>query len=264
MADSNDVNNIKTVQLSSSKDWKLWYAFILEAAKRAEVGDFVDLKKPDRAQDLKKPVMPASTNYTAEDKIKWDMEMTVWNVELAEYERIKRAMGRMNNLIWRTVSADELKHCPSGVNVDVKDVIKALEARLSPVSSLRHDVRTRYTALCKPPKNQGIEKWLNEWSLIENDVMEAGIDGAFDLKIDFLNANTTIDAGYAQAWAKDVRRNENVIDLTSLINDFRERYKEMGILKTHLNATFATLNGRQASRSANRECICGGRNKWAK
>ncbi|OJD26245.1 hypothetical protein ACJ73_02381 [Blastomyces percursus] len=228
MADSNDVNNIKTVQLSSSKDWKLWYAFILEAAKHAEVGDFVDLKKPDRAQDLKKPVMPVSTNYTAEGKIKWDMEMTVWKVELAEYERIKRAIERMNNLIRRTVSAEELKHCPSGVNVDVKDVIRPLEARLSPtVSSLRHDVRTRYTALCKPPKNQGIDKWLNEWSLIENDVMEAGIDGAFDLKIDFFNENTTIDAGYAQAWAKDVRRNENVIYFTSLINDFRERLISM-------------------------------------
>ncbi|OJD10841.1 hypothetical protein AJ78_08253 [Emergomyces pasteurianus Ep9510] len=82
--------------------------------------------------------------------------------------------------------------------------------------------------------------------------MEAGIHGAFDLKIDFLNANLTIDAGYAQAWVKDVHWNENVIDLTSLINDFRERYKEMGILKTHLNATFATLNRRSTDRSTSR------------
>ncbi|OJD10840.1 hypothetical protein AJ78_08252 [Emergomyces pasteurianus Ep9510] len=70
MADSNDVSNIKTVQLSSSKEWKLWYAFILEAAKHAEVKDFIDLKKPDRAQDLKKPVRPVSTNYTAKSKNK--------------------------------------------------------------------------------------------------------------------------------------------------------------------------------------------------
>ncbi|OAX78928.1 hypothetical protein ACJ72_06760 [Emergomyces africanus] len=232
MADSNDVNNIKTIQLSSSKDWKLWYAFILEAAKYAEVGNFVNLKEPDHARDLKEPEMPEPDDYTQAGKIEWEMKLAMWEIKIAEYEKIKRAMERINNLIWGTVSVDELRHCPVGIDVDVKDVIKALEARLAPtISSLRFDVRTRYVALCKPPKNQGLEKWLNQWSLIEIDINEAGMGGLFNPKIDFVNANLSIDSGYAQAWARDIHRDGDSIGLTGVINAFRERYKEMGILK---------------------------------
>ncbi|OJD10542.1 hypothetical protein AJ78_08478 [Emergomyces pasteurianus Ep9510] len=77
MANSNDTNNPKTVQLSSSKDWKLWYAFILEAAKHAEVGNFVNLKEPDQAQDLEKPKEPVSTDFTQAGKIEWEIKLAM-------------------------------------------------------------------------------------------------------------------------------------------------------------------------------------------
>ncbi|OAX80116.1 hypothetical protein ACJ72_05560, partial [Emergomyces africanus] len=96
MADSNDINNINTIQLSSSKDWKLWYAFILETAKHAGVGNFVNLEGPDHIRDLKKPEMPESDDYTQAGKIEWEMKLAVWKIKIAEYEKIKRAMERIN------------------------------------------------------------------------------------------------------------------------------------------------------------------------
>ncbi|OAX78322.1 hypothetical protein ACJ72_07373 [Emergomyces africanus] len=68
MADSNDTT-LKTVQLSSSKDWKLWYAFILGTAKHAEVEHLVDLKRSDYVRDLEMPEMPETDDYTSSGKI---------------------------------------------------------------------------------------------------------------------------------------------------------------------------------------------------
>ncbi|OJD18598.1 hypothetical protein AJ78_01369 [Emergomyces pasteurianus Ep9510] len=260
MADWEDDSTPKTVHLASSRDWKLWYSFILDAAIYAEVEDFVDITKPEHARDVKKPKMPELAAFTMEAKFDWDVKMAMWKVKLAEYNTMKRGMERINALIWRTVSADQMRHRPTGSNVDVKDVIKALEARLSPsISSLRLDVRERYAFLCQRPTNRGIETWLNQWALIEEDIKDAGITGNFNLKMDFINANISIDSGYAQVWAKDLHRDGDSITLTSMINDFRQRYTEVGVIKSHLNANFATVNGRQAGRSVNRECTRGGR-----
>ncbi|OAX78321.1 hypothetical protein ACJ72_07372 [Emergomyces africanus] len=192
--------------------------------------------------------------------------MTIWKVKIAQYEKMKRAMERINNLIWKTVAVDHLRHCSN--DIDVKDIIKTLEACLSPtISSLQSDVRSRYNTLCKPSKNQGLERWLDQWSLIEQDIEDAGIDGLFNPKIDFINANMTIEPGYAQAWAKDVRHKKETPVLVKLINDFRERYREIGILKSY-TTNFATLNGKRPGRTngdrTNGECVCGGRHRWAK
>ncbi|OJD16484.1 hypothetical protein AJ78_03339 [Emergomyces pasteurianus Ep9510] len=147
--------------------------------------------------------MAESDDYTQAARIEWEIKLTMWMITLPEYEKIKRAIERINSLIWRTVSMDELQHYPIGTIVDVKHVINALEARLS----------------------------------------------------------STISSLQLDAWARDLHRDEDSIELTSVIYGFRERYKEMGVLKSHSNALL-TLPLLMKDEQA--DCLCGGRDKWAK
>ncbi|OJD15712.1 hypothetical protein AJ78_04047 [Emergomyces pasteurianus Ep9510] len=130
MVDSN-VNKPKALQLPSPKDWKLWYAFMLQQAIYAEVVDFVDIKKPDRAMDVQKPQMPELPELTQEGKFEWDAKLKIWKIKLVEFEKMKKRMEKIGGLIWNTVSLEDMQ-CPTGFYVDVKDVLKALEARFSP------------------------------------------------------------------------------------------------------------------------------------
>ncbi|OAT00129.1 uncharacterized protein BDCG_16484 [Blastomyces dermatitidis ER-3] len=254
-----------TVHLSVPGDWKLWYKHMLGYAKDKKVSDFINLDKPDIFSELEEPLEPESPEEaTAEAKIAYDIKVTAWKIKYMKYEKMNEGMTKIRDVIWRTVDATELRHVRSEDD-DVKEIIHSLRDCLSPTTAdYQDDVRTRYHDLCKAPKNRGIEKWLNDWSLIEDDIKEADIAGQFNLKKDFLNANLAIDAGYAQAWAKDVRRDKDVISLIELVKDFKERYREMGILKGDKPMNFATLNGRpqQSSPATFRNCICGARHRY--
>ncbi|KKZ63922.1 hypothetical protein EMCG_01780 [[Emmonsia] crescens] len=221
-----------TVRLSRPCDWKLWYQHTLGEAANNKVLDFIDLNKPDLFTELEAPKEPQDPQEaTIQTMLEYDMDFTQWIIEDAQYEMLHDGISRIRSLIWRTVDANELVRVPNEV-LDVKEIIRSLKDRLCPtISEYQSDVRTRYQTLCRAPKRRGIEKWLNEWSLIEDDIKHANITGQFNLKIDFLNANLAINSGYAQAWALDVRRNKDTISFTNLVNDFKGRYREMGILK---------------------------------
>ncbi|OAS99363.1 uncharacterized protein BDCG_16081 [Blastomyces dermatitidis ER-3] len=78
--------------------------------------------------------------------------------------------------------------------------------------------------------------------------------------------NSTTTRGYTQAWAKDVRCDKDVISLIELVKDFKERYREMGILKGDKSMNFATLNGRPQQSSSPAtfgNCIYGARHRYA-
>ncbi|PGH28414.1 hypothetical protein GX50_08849 [[Emmonsia] crescens] len=221
-----------TVRLSIPWDWKLWYKHVLGEAANNKVSDFIDLNKPDLFTELEAPRAPQHPQETTiQTKLEYDMNIAEWKIEHAQYEKLNDGISRIRSLIWRTVDDSELVHVRSEVN-DVKEIIRLLKDRLCPtIREYQSDIRTRYQILCRAPKGRGIEKWLNEWPLIEDDMKHANITGQFNLRIDFLNANLAINSGYAQAWALDVRRNEDTISFTNLVNDFKKHYREMGILK---------------------------------
>ncbi|OAT01848.1 uncharacterized protein BDCG_17255 [Blastomyces dermatitidis ER-3] len=144
------------------------------------------------------------------------------------------------------------------INLDKPDIFSELEEPLEPEcpeeataeAKIAYDIKvTAWKIKYMKYEKMNEEKWLNDWSLIEDDIKEADIAGQFNLKKDFLNANLAIDAGYAQAWAK---------------NDFKEWYREMGILKGDKPMNFATLNGRpqQSSPATFENCICGARHRY--
>ncbi|OAT01425.1 uncharacterized protein BDCG_17077 [Blastomyces dermatitidis ER-3] len=236
-----------TVHLSVPGDWKLWYKHMLGYAKDKKVSDFINLDKPDIFSELEEPLEPeCPEEATAEAKIAYDIKVTAWKIKYMKYEKMNEGMTKIRDVIWRTVDATELQHVRSE-NDDVKEIIHSLRDRLSPTTAdYQDDVRTRYHDLCKAPKNG-------------DDIKEADIAGQFNLKKDFLNTNLAIDAGYAQAWAKDVRRDKDVISLIELVKDFKERYREMGILKGDKPMNFTTLNGRPATFG---NCICGARHRY--
>ncbi|OJD15948.1 hypothetical protein AJ78_03853 [Emergomyces pasteurianus Ep9510] len=51
---------------------------------------------------------------------------------------------------------------------------------------------------------------------------DADIAGQSNIKIDFMNANISIDAGYAQTWARDIQLNERSTDFLKMVNLFKE------------------------------------------
>ncbi|OAX83455.1 hypothetical protein ACJ72_02188 [Emergomyces africanus] len=187
MSEINDASKI--VFLTSSKEWKHWYGFIVQEASQAGVLDFINLDKPDRITDMKMPEKPR--RQPEEAKSKW-IQMGIHRTEVS----------KINSLIWRTVSSDEMKKCTSGAGADVKDILKALRKHLSPtIESRQYEIRERQKALCKPPKIKILENDWMKWVIVEQDLRDAGIIDSCNLKTDFINANMTIDSGLAQAYS---------------------------------------------------------------
>ncbi|OJD17991.1 hypothetical protein AJ78_01948 [Emergomyces pasteurianus Ep9510] len=287
-----DLDTAKSVFLSSSKDWRLWYSYILQEASQIGVLSFIDLDKPDRIIDVKMPEMP--TIQPNETKSDWDMRVSQWNMQMAVYNAHRTGVARINSIIWRTVSSYEMSLCPSGSDVDVKDILRSLQRRLAPtLRSRQFEVRARYKDLCKTPRNQDIEKWLDAWIPIERDIRDAGIIDSYDLVIDFLNANIAIDVGWVQACALNVKRklqeNEASLELYMLVMDFKERYREMRLIRNNLitvnnvmkdsntsvNASASTNTGAnteskpptfkgRTARGRLPSCVCGSMHSWAK
>ncbi|OAT13283.1 hypothetical protein BDBG_17771 [Blastomyces gilchristii SLH14081] len=143
------------------------------------------------------------------------------------------------------------------INLDKPDIFSELEEPLEPESP------EEATAEAKIVYDIKVTAWKIKYmkyeKLNEDDIKEADIAGQFNLKKDFLNANLAIDADYAQAWAKNVQHDKDVISLIELVKNFKERYREMGILKEDKPMNFATLNERpqQSSPATFRNCICG-------
>ncbi|OJD19748.1 hypothetical protein AJ78_00247 [Emergomyces pasteurianus Ep9510] len=280
MSELNDAT--KSVFLSSSKDWRLWYRFILQIASQIGVLKFIDLDKPDRMTDIEMPEIPCCR--PDETKPEWEMRLSQWNAKMTVYNLHRTGVARIKILIWQTVSSYEMSFCPSGPGVDVKDILKVLQRRLSPsLRSSSFEVRARHRDLCKAPKNQDIEKWLDPWIIIERDIRDAGIIDWYDLITDFINANIAIDSGLAQACAMYVKRKtrENTLEFYELVEDFQDRYREMGLIRNNLitvnnavkdsNANVSTstdskppkFKGRTA-RGPFLPCVCGSMHSWAK
>ncbi|OJD12188.1 hypothetical protein AJ78_07179 [Emergomyces pasteurianus Ep9510] len=195
MADLNDIMDAKVVQLSSPKDWKLWYAYILHEAGYFRILYFVDVEKPDRIRGLEKPKMPEITRFTPEAKIKWEIEMTLWKVKMAEYEKVIKGAGKISGLILRTVSLYEMQHCPIGPEVDIKGIIRALEDHLSPTVS---SPPARHTPDIYEPMRSSEEPRNREMvgSVVSYREEYQGCESrrTIQYKIDFTNANPLIDA----------------------------------------------------------------------
>ncbi|EER41122.1 conserved hypothetical protein [Histoplasma capsulatum H143] len=96
--------------------------------------------------------------------------------------------------ILETVEPRELEMALSENDlIDVKKLLIALKKRLCPsIAERQYEARLRYENLRKPPKG-GLNKWLDEWMLIEHKIRRAGIEGNFDLWQDFFHANRSID-----------------------------------------------------------------------
>ncbi|OAX78757.1 hypothetical protein ACJ72_06934 [Emergomyces africanus] len=89
-------------------------------------------------------------------------------------------MAKILSIIWQTVSAYQLKH--------------------SPIHHLRPDRTTYKRDIWLSASLQRIveiEKWLDEWSLIEEDIGDANFAGSFNFKSDFINANLPFNPRYA-------------------------------------------------------------------
>ncbi|KMW67815.1 hypothetical protein BDDG_12347 [Blastomyces dermatitidis ATCC 18188] len=88
------------------------------------------------------------------------------------------------------------------INLDKPDIFSELEEPLEP------ECPEEATAEAKIAYDIKVTAWKIKYmkyeKLNEDDIKEADIAGQFNLKKDFLNANLAIDAGYAQAWTKNV------------------------------------------------------------
>ncbi|PGH29457.1 hypothetical protein GX50_07792 [[Emmonsia] crescens] len=262
-----------TIHLSTPGDWRLWYKYILGEAMSNDVLDFIDLKKPQLFSELEPPKRPKRPETpTLESRALYDVDMTDWKADKDDYNLLKAGMAKIRSTIWRTVDANELRHIRNE-NEDVKEILNALRIRLCPTTSdYQSDVRSRYYALCKAPKGRSIENWLSEWALIKDDIRDAKIAGQFAIETDFLNANLAIDSGYAQAWAMNIEGNGVTISFVKLVEHFKKRYRDMGILKGDNPMNFATLNGRPQQQNISstpsspatfQKCICGARHRYA-
>ncbi|QSS48837.1 hypothetical protein I7I53_08972 [Histoplasma capsulatum var. duboisii H88] len=110
------------------------------------------------------------------------MEHTQYNNEMVEYWRKVDGVGKVKCKILRTVATSKLQIAISGSRIiDAKELLIALKRRLSSrTTDNQYKVQQKYDNLHKSPK-QNLEKWLDDWTLIEQEIQQSEIDGSFDI-----------------------------------------------------------------------------------
>ncbi|EEH05356.1 predicted protein [Histoplasma capsulatum G186AR] len=222
------------VILSSSKDWDLWYKLILSLAKDDNVLEFIDDKSPEHISQLARPSPPdIPTELTPEAIMRWKMENAQYDNEMMKYRVKVDGVNRIKHDILETVEPRELEMALiENEPIDVKKLLIALKKRLCPsIAECQYEARLRYENLRKPPK-RGLNKWLDEWMLIEHKIRRAGIEGNFDLWQDFFHANRSIDNAYVTFRKKkfeiEGKGNSRFADM---VDDFRAEYSRKRLLE---------------------------------
>ncbi len=261
------------VMLQSAEDWHRWYSVLRTNAINRDVWDYVN---PDSTTPM--PTLPDVPNL--EDQIKTllpedsqadpvpsSLSPLDKEIALMRFDREKELVKRKTRLVEQQkrslIELDEQLHRTAGKYITLiesattlRERIKQLRATLSiNTASKKEEFMDQFEAIKIGPKNTKVSQWLDHWDVLMTRGQELDLyfmkDGVAYRA--FLEAIKHLDAAWASAYLKDLRKESRQAPLTpvhelpgvltplELSRAFRVEYKPT---RTSSRSAFAaTLQG---------------------
>ena len=262
----------KKVVLAKPADWDDWISLIRSRAINNDIWHLVNPELPEKPQTLPEQEVPSFILPPAGQPIDRDalelykIQNSLYKTQLGKYECQKKAFGDLISFIQETTSAQNITLIQK-VEPYPWDLLRALKNRLAPSDEARSlEVEQSYHKLCKGPRSQDLETWLDEWVTTYTKAKELGIfevSGTRPIR-DFLMAARHRETSFAdvQMARLDENRSNNLFDL---IEKFRQhlrlqRLQQPASTKNTHSAFSAhsspSFRGKQVSRPP-KPCLCG-------
>ena len=262
----------KKVVLTKPADWDDWISLIRSRAINNDIWHLVNPELPEKPQTLPEQEVPSFILPPAGQPIDRDalelykIQNSLYKTQLGKYECQKKAFGDLISFIQETTSAQNITLIQK-VEPYPWDLLRALKNRLAPSDEARSlEVEQSYHKLCKGPRSQDLETWLDEWVTTYTKAKELGIfevSGTRPIR-DFLMAARHRETSFAdvQMARLDENRSNNLFDL---IEKFRQhlrlqRLQQPASTKDTHSAFPANLSpsfrGKQVS-GPPKPCLCG-------
>ncbi|EKG09419.1 Integrase catalytic core, partial [Macrophomina phaseolina MS6] len=184
------------------------------------------------------------------------------------YDRRQKALAELTTYIQESISTTNLSFITSE-EPHPWNILRALQKRLAPTDQARLlELEHQYHQLCKPPRSQNVESWLQQWEKLYTEAKKHNLAEVSDNRPtrDFLLALKPIEPQFVSTYQiKNLDPATRVTDLYDMIEKFRQYYRENQSVKsqktegTH-SAFPANFRGKQAKIAP--PCPCG-MHHWA-
>lgn len=261
--------------LTKSKDWDTWISYIQMRACLYHVWPLIDPTSPVKVPHLVKPSAPMrpipAPNQPVDSNVLtlYEINCELHEYMLSKYEKQQAGFREMTKYIRNTISPANAIYIKK-IERHPYDILVALKKKLAPSDETRSLwIKTEYHNLCKGPRNQGIDEWLDKWLECCDRAKEYGIgelSGNRSIR-DFLFAVRKTHPVYADFQLIMTASSSNVMDVFDIIENFRQLIRlEQAIERRSSHSPF---RAEEASKEENKkasfrgkaiepsECICG-------
>ena len=249
--------------LNSADNWRLWYNQIRQVAEREGVWRYFDQSRAEMPVP-QEPIKPSVSDVSemafslrdldAEGRETWKMLLTDYRIDDEKYERTKRSIIKVGDLISSTIPAN-FKARLVGKHTGYQE-LATLEGILAPTDSQhRQLLRTQYAATMKPPRaleHKDLQTWLNNWVSIYEECREVGLPRALDMRetfTDLIQAIGQVSPDYQtfQAYSNGNKEDDDLPQPAAVISDFLKSLSVTDKRTTSSSGriTHATLQGHE-------------------
>ena len=152
---------------------------------------------------------------------------------MLKHEKEQKAYAEILKLITSTITATNAIYIQD-VESHPWSILKRLKERLAPSDKARSlELELKYHLLCKGPKNQEVDKWLDDWTQTYTQAIQlriAEVQGDRPVR-DFLLAISQKDPHFAAVYT--IKQEEGqAIDMYALIETFRRTQRLQNLYTT--------------------------------
>jgi hypothetical protein len=228
-----------TAFLDKSSDWDEWLKTILTKAKRRQISDLVDPDKPTPIQPIEPRLpLPEDLNsafgtdltLTAEQIQIHQVRMGTYRVQKASFDHKMASLEAISDTIFSSIDRRHLTYINSEDTVHGN--LCALRKRIAPTDIGRElELRNSYQELLKGPTNQDLEKYIERWEKLTNEMTTANLTEIQGTKplYDFLLAVKSIATSYTDTKMAKLdslrRKGKPLLTLFDLFEDYRNYYR---------------------------------------
>ena len=262
----------KKVILAKSADWDPWISFVQSRAINSRIWDLVNPDLPDKPQRLQPPLVPtfiippAGTPLNKDTLEIYKIQNSLYQTQLAEFERQQRAFGDLISFIQETVAAHVVTYFQKE-DPHPWSILRALKLRLAPSDDARNlEIEQRYHRLCKGSGTQNIEVWLDDWRTTYTQAKKhsvAEVTGIRPVR-DFLMAIRSKEPTFADTQLIMMKHKTTGIDFYEIVEEFRQyiRLQSLHQSSKDTHSAFATKSDPSGAsfrgqKLPSKPCVCG-------
>lgn len=270
----------KKVALIKPADWDLWLSFVKTRANYLDVWHLVNPDLPEKPEIIAKPTLPIppvpvpGQTLTEAQKSDYTFLNSIYKNSLKEYEKQRNALGDIVSFIQETISTTNAVHIEhAGTNP--WDILVALKKKLAPTDDAREIfIEAEYARVCKGPKNQDIDKWIDDWMRVYTQAKQLNLPDSVGRRPvrHFILALEHVYPQLVTTALFELQRAPETFTVDSIVEQVRNVYRMKDLDKKNVasaftdptSSTFSTDNSNSNRTPTFRgnaaplpECICG-------